>query len=92
MGRPTADELDMAIAEAIRMRESGNDPRFVAKSLLNLNYRMQYMDRLLSAAKRYLHAGQSMQEHRHLTLAIQAAEKAEGAPDEEKAIPTLHQR
>jgi len=91
MGKPTTEELQTAIKAAIAMREAGNDPDYVAKSLLNLNYRMEKMEKLLTAAKRYLHSGQSVSEHRQLSLAIQAVDKAQHAPEDDKSIPTLFQ-
>jgi hypothetical protein len=81
MGKPTNEELQQAITTAIAMRESGHDQDHVAKTLLSLNYRMQKMERLLDVLKRYLHAGQSATDHRTLLLAIQAAEKANAADD-----------
>lgn len=82
MGKPTEAELNQAIATAIAMRESGHDQDHVAKALLSLNYRMQKMERLLEATKRYLHAGQSATDHRTLLQAVQAAEKANAAEEE----------
>lgn len=76
MGKPTEQELQQAVQAAIRMRESGQDPDYVAKALLNLNYRVQKLEHVLAASKRYLHAGQSVSDHRHLLAALQAAEKA----------------
>lgn len=87
MGKPTDDELRQAIAAAVKMRESGHDPDFVAKSLLNLHYRSLSLERVLSAAKGYLHAGQSISDHRRLMQAIQAAEKASGESNED--LPLL---
>jgi hypothetical protein len=81
MGKPTAEELQVAIAKAITMREGGHDEDNVAKALLSLNYRMQKMEALLSTVKRYLHAGQSATDHRNLLLAVQVAEKANADED-----------
>lgn len=83
MGKPTEAELKQAIATAIAMREGGHDGDHVAKALLSLNYRMQKMERLLEATKRYLHAGQSATDHRSLLQAVQAAEKANEADAED---------
>lgn len=88
MGKPTESELQQAIRAAVLMRESGNDPDFVAKSLLNLNYRVQKLERVMTAARRYLHAGQSVSDHRQLMQLIQAAEKA-SAETEEDDLPIL---
>lgn len=87
MGKPTDTELEHAIATAIGMRERGEDPDYLAKCLLNLNYRMQKMERLMAATKRYLHAGQSVTDHRALLQILAAAEEAnrdsvdDGNPD-----------
>jgi hypothetical protein len=82
MGKPSTDELQHAITTAIAMRESGHDQDHMAKALLNLNYRMQKMEHLLEVVRRYLHAGQSATDHRTLLLAVQAAEKANAADDD----------
>jgi hypothetical protein len=88
MGKPTASELARAVEAAIRMRETGKDPDHVAKSLLNLNYRVQKLERVLSLSRRYLHAGQSVSDHRQLMQAIQAAEVA-SADREDDDLPIL---
>lgn len=84
MGKPTDTELQQAIAAAIAMRESGHDADHVAKALLSLNYRMQKMEKLLEATKRYLHAGQNATDHRTLLQAVQAAEKANAEMEEDE--------
>ena len=81
MGKPTATELRQALDRAIAMRESGNDPDFLGKSLLNLHYRLLKMEKAVEAARRYLHAGQSPTEHRQLLQAIQEAEVANRDPE-----------
>ena len=50
MAMPTEEELKMALAEAGRMREQGQDPYFVAKALLNLNYQNEHLMQVLQAA------------------------------------------
>lgn len=76
MGKPNTHELRHALDRAIEMRESGNDPDFLAKSLLNLHYRLLKAEKAVEAARRYLHSGQSPTEHRDLLLAVQEAERA----------------
>ena len=88
MGKPTESELEQAVIAAIRMRETGQDPDFIAKSLLNLNYRVQKLERVLTAASRYLHAGQSVSDHRHLLQVIQTAEQA-GQDAEDDDLPIV---
>ena len=72
MGKPTDEELKQALAEAGRMRESGNDPHHIAKALLNLNYRMEYMEKVLEAAEYYLR-GEDAHAHTVLEKAIATA-------------------
>ena len=83
MGKPTESELEIALAKAAEMRESGQDGQFVAKSLLNLNYRMGFYDELLEKAKLYLHSGEGAHEHSMLLKAIEKVEEASLAPGEE---------
>lgn len=87
MGKPTETELQQAVAAAIKMRETGADPDFVAKSLLNLNYRVKKLERVMTATRRYLHAGQSTSDHLHLIQALQAAEKAGASPEGSDSPP-----
>lgn len=65
MGKPTEQELDEALETAAQMREQGNDPHHVAKALLNLNYRMGYMEKVFHAAELYM---RGMGEHEHTML------------------------
>lgn len=88
MGKPTEAELHQAVTAAIKMRENGTDPDFVAKSLLNLHYRVQRLERVMTAARGYLHAGQSVSDHHRLLQAIHAAEEA-SASAEDHEIPLL---
>lgn len=70
MGTPTNDELQMALDEAARMREHDEDPHFLAKSLLNIQYRFKHLEQVLHSVELYLHSGQSATEHSHLVRAI----------------------
>lgn len=65
MGKPTKEELREALETAAQMREQGDDPHYVAKALLNLNYRMGYLEKVLQAAELYL---RGMGEHEHTVL------------------------
>ena len=65
MGKPTEQELKEALETAAQMREHSDDPHHVAKALLNLNYRMGYMEKVLHAAELYL---RGMGEHEHTML------------------------
>jgi hypothetical protein len=76
MGVPTKEELDIALQEAARMREQGDDPCHLGKVLLNHNYRLELMQKVLEAAELYLHSGHGSHEHSQLLRAIEAAKKA----------------
>ncbi len=84
MGKPSDEELKTALTEAARMREQGDDPRFLAKCLLNLNYRMRYLEHVRQAAESYLHSGLAEHNHAMLIRAIDACRQAEirGGPEE----------
>ena len=86
MGKPTEDELKQALNEVSRMREQGDDPHFVAKSLLNIHYRFKLLENVLYAAEHYLHSGQAVHEHTVLVKAINdyhAKEKRSAGEDED---------
>lgn len=83
MGTPTTAELRRALDRAIAMRDTGCDPDFVAKSLLNLHYRVLRLERTLEAAQRYLHSGQGALEQRLLLQALHEARLASNAAEQE---------
>lgn len=78
MSKPTDDELKTALRRAMIMKENGQDPDFLAKSLLNHHYRINYLLDLLFATDRYLNHG--MADHEHSTL-LMLLEKAKAAED-----------
>lgn len=80
MSKPTAEEMAVALNEAANMVEHNLDPKFIAKALLNLNYRVQYFEKVFKAAEKYMKFGQEEQEHQALLKAI------EHARDEERRI------
>ena len=75
MGKPTEAELKTALAEAARMREHNEDPHFIAKSLLNLNYRLNHLEKVFHITERYLHSGMSPSDHTKLIHAIEQFNK-----------------
>ena len=66
----TDEELDRAINEAGRLRESGNDNNYIAKTVLSLHYRVKQLEALNRLAERYLHSGLSNTELQNLEKAI----------------------
>jgi hypothetical protein len=77
MSQPTQQELDEAIKMAIHMREKQLDPFNIAKCLLSHNYRIKYLEQIMTAADRYLNMGMSEQERTKLLHAIQKAKDLE---------------
>ncbi len=77
MGRPTEEELAAALQEAARMREQGQDPNFVGKSLLNHNYRLTYLLQLYHQLEHYFHAGQADSEHAKLIKLLEKVRQEE---------------
>ena len=77
MPKPTDEELDIALKTAISMRENGDDPFNLAKSLLSHNFRMKHMEQVLAIADRYCNMGMAQRELTHLVRAIDKAKNAE---------------
>ncbi len=77
MGKPTEQELETALSEAKRLRESGQDTHFLGKALLNCNYRNSILLEVLYAAERYLRSGMAEAEHTRLVRAIDKARQAD---------------
>lgn len=89
MGKPTKEELETALEHAGQMREKGDDPFFIAKCLLNLNFRMKYLEEVLNKADLYLHSGEGAHEHAELANAIKRARHVELDPGgTDKEVPT----
>jgi len=74
MGKPTTEELQQALKQAAQMRERDDDPHFIAKSLLNLQYRLGFLEKVMRAAELYLR-GEGGQEHAVLQRAIEKAKQ-----------------
>ena len=73
MSKPSLQELEYALEIAKSMREKGNDPDFIAKSLLNCHYQSTYLEQVLHAAEHYLNSGMGAREHTRLIKAINKA-------------------
>jgi len=77
MSKPSNEELEAALKMAANMRDKKIDPFFVAKALLSHNYRIKYLEEILSSADRYINRGMSEQEKTHLIRTIQKIKDAE---------------
>ena len=78
MGKPTEQELQLALETAKRMREEGQDPQHLAKTLLNHHYRLGLLEDVYHAVEQYLHSGQAEREHMRL---LKTLEKVRAAQD-----------
>lgn len=76
MSMPSKEELEVALAEAGRMREQGEDPKFVAKALLNSNYQVEQLSHVLAAVELYFRSGMAVTEHQKLKKAVATAKVA----------------
>jgi len=75
--RPTDDEFATAMRTAETLHVEARDPRFLGKSMLYLDQRRQFLERVLELADRFLRAGQNEHAHALLLKAIHAAKRAE---------------
>lgn len=75
MGMPTEEELKQALAEAGRMREQGDDPHYLAKCLLNMNYRVIQLEKVLKAVELLYRSGMAVQEQTKLRKAVEEAKE-----------------
>jgi len=73
MSKPSHQELEYALEKAKHMRETGEDPDFIAKSLLNCHYQFTYLEQVLHAAQHYINSGLGEREHTRLIQAINKA-------------------
>jgi hypothetical protein len=76
MAMPTEEELKTALAEAGRMREQGEDPHFIAKSLLNLNYQNEQLMQVLKLTDKFLRTGMNVTDHQKLRKAVENARRS----------------
>ena len=77
MSKPSEIELKTALIAAQTMKEHDKDPFFLAKSLLNHNYRLKFYEDLLKAADLYMNHGQSEHDHMVLLRCIEKVKEAE---------------
>ncbi len=71
MGTPTREELSIALEHAAQMREKGDDPFHMAKSLLSINYRFTELEHVYEALEHYLNSGQAVEAHAALIKAVE---------------------
>lgn len=71
MGQPTEQQMQQALSTAVSMREEGHDPNFIAKALLNTQYRLEHLEQVFKLTEHYLKAGLDEQIHARLVSAIE---------------------
>lgn len=77
MSKPTPQESECALEKAKHMRETDQDPDFIAKSLLNCHYQSTYLEQVLHAAEHYINSGLGEREHTRLIQAISKAREVD---------------
>lgn len=76
MGMLSDEEMKAALAEAGRMRETGQDPHQLARALLNLNYQNTHYKHLVEALEHYLHSGMATLELQRLRVSLEKTKDA----------------
>jgi hypothetical protein len=77
MSKPSDIQLSLALQKAKQMKEQGDDPDYIAKTLLNHHYRLGYLEEVLKAADRYMNHGMAEHERMGLLRSIEKAKHAE---------------
>jgi CBS domain-containing protein len=75
--RPTDDERALALSTAETLHVEVRDRRYLGKTLLYLEERNAFLERVYELADRFLLTGQDVQVHSQLLKAILAAKRAE---------------
>ena len=81
MSKPTEIELKTALVAAATMKEHDKDPFFVAKTLLNHNFRLKHYVELLKVADRFMNHGQADQVRMELMRCIEKVKSIEEQND-----------
>ena len=75
--KPDAGQYKLAMQTAELLHVEARDPKYLGQTLLYLDQRRAYLERVLSLADRFLVAGQDEHNHAQLLKAILAAKRAE---------------
>jgi CBS domain-containing protein len=75
--KPTGQEYGIALQAAEGLHVEARDPKYLGKTLLYLDQRRAYLERVLALADRYLVAGQDEHNHAQLLKSILAAKRVE---------------
>lgn len=75
--KPTVDEYGLALRTAETLHVEARDPRYLGKTMLYLDQRRGYLEKVAELADRFLLTGQDEHVHALLLKAIHAAKRAE---------------
>jgi CBS domain-containing protein len=75
--KPAVQEYAIALQTAELLHVEARDPRYLGKTLLYLDQRRAYLEKVLALADRYLVAGQDEHNHAQLLKAILAAKRVD---------------
>ena len=85
--RPTPEERATAISTAETLHVEARDPRFLGKTMLYLEQRNAYLEKVLELSDRFLRSGQDVHVHALLLKAILAAKRAEEHATGQARVP-----
>jgi CBS domain-containing protein len=85
--KPTDQEYGTALQAAKVLHVEARDPKYLGKTLLYLDQRRAYLERVLDLADRYLVAGQDEHNHAQLLKAILAAKRVEERANGTARVP-----
>jgi CBS domain-containing protein len=85
--KPTGEEFATAMSTAVILHVEARDPRHVGKTMLYLDQRRGYLEKVLELADRFLRTGQDEQTHALLLKAIHAAKRAEEHSTGQARVP-----
>jgi CBS domain-containing protein len=87
--RPTTEEYRTALQTARLLHVEARDPRHLGKTMLYLDQRLGFLEKVLELADRYLLTGQDEAVHALLLKSILAAKRAEEHATGQARVPFL---
>ena len=75
MSKPDHEQLDIALVNAERLRDLGEDDFFLGRTVLYLQRRNEVLEQVLDAATHYLNSGHEQLAHSNLLKAVEEARR-----------------
>jgi len=85
--RPSAEELATAMETAELLHVEARDPRFLGKTMLYMEQRNGFLEKVFELSDRFLRSGQDVHVHAQLLKAILAAKRAEEHATGQARVP-----